>query len=255
MAAAGEYILFLDSDDWISADVLEACISEIIDNDYPDIIVYQLYNTLTKECLKNNVPDGYYGSEKINSEIIDSLLMNENGFSAFPKSLSGKVFKREVILNNQLSIPYEVRIAEDAAAFVSAVMDSKSISVNSSVRYYCFVRDGSVSHSSDKDAFERLPYLFAYYKEKMRNCSIDISRQFERYIVSQLYTSALMTLRSGESIKKINADLNAVLKDDDVSSALKKAEFNRKGYKFLIKKFIIRYRLWGIAKLLDRINI
>ena len=181
--------------------------------------------------------------------------MDESGSSVFVKGLIGKVFKKTIIMEKQLAIPHELRIAEDAAAFVSAVMDSKSISVNSDARYFYFVREGSVSHSSDKDSFRRLPYLFEFYKDALQNYNYDISMQFERYIISQLYTSALLVIRSGESFDVINAGLDTVLKDHDVSSALQKAKFNWKGYKFIIKKFILRNRLWGAAKLLERIKM
>jgi hypothetical protein len=244
----------LDSDDWLAMDVLEICESGIIQKNSPDIIIYQVYNTLTEDSFINNIPDGYYQREKSHDEIMGALLMNESGASIFVKGLIGKVFKRSIIMDNQLSIPYELRIAEDAAAFVSAVIDSSSILVNSNARYFYFVREGSVSHSSDKDAFKRLPYLFEYYKKKLVNCEYDISMQYKRYIVAQLYTAALLVIRSGESFAKVNAGFNMVLKDGEVSLALKKAKFNRKGYKLIIKQLILRYRLWGLAKLLDKVG-
>lgn len=252
--ATGEYILFLDSDDWIATDTLEICEIEIIQKNSPDIIIYQIYNTLTKKCFVNNVPDGYYQREKNYDKIISSLLMDESGTSAFVKGLIGKVFKKSIIMSNQLAIPHELRIAEDGAAFVSAMIDSSSISVISDARYFYFVREGSVSHSSDKDAFIRLPYLFEYYKKKMLNCEYNIFMQFERYIISQLYTATLLVIRSGEDFNKINEGLDTVLKDSNVSAALRKAKFNRKGYKFIIKQLILRYRLWRLAKLLDKVG-
>ena len=252
--AIGEYILFLDSDDWLAMDVLEICESGIIQKNSPDIIIYKIYNTRTESFFVNNIPDGYYQREKNYSEIIESLLMNECGTYAFEKGLIGKVFKKAVIMDNQLLIPHELRIAEDAAAFVSAVIDSSSILVNSNARYFYFVREGSVSHSSDKDAFMRLPYLFKYYREKLLNCEYDLSMQYKRYIVDQLYTAALLVIRSGESFAKVNAGFNMVLKDGEVSLALKKAKFNRKGYKLIIKQLILRYRLWWLAKLLDKVG-
>lgn len=252
--AIGEYILFLDSDDWIATDVLGICESEIIQKNSPDIIIYQIYNTLTEDSFVNNIPDGYYQRDKNYDEIVSSLLMSENGTSGFVKGLIGKVFKKSIIMDNQLAIPHELRIAEDAAAFVSAMIDSSSISVNSKARYYYFVREGSISHSSDKEAFMRLPYLFEYYKKKLLNSEYDITLQYRRYVLSQLYTATLMVIRSGEGFGKINEGFNVVLKDVDVSVALKKAKFNLKGYKFIIKKFILKYRLWFLAKLLDKVG-
>ena len=251
-AASGLYVLFLDSDDWIAIDVLKICEKEIIKNNAPDVIIYKICSSLGKTYFTNNIPVGFYEKKANYSDIISSLIMNENGESAFIKGLIGKVFKKEIIMDNQLAIPHELRIAEDAAAFVSTIIDSSSICVNSDAKYYYYVREGSVSHSSDSDAFFRLPFMFEYYKTKIAECTYDLTKQFERYVVAQLYTAALLVMRSNSGRSAINLGLEMVLKDPMVSKALKEAKFNIKGYKYIVKKFILRHRLWGIAKLLDR---
>ena len=60
---------------------------------------------------------------------------------------------------------------------------------------------------------------------------------------------------SGGNNENLNAGLHIALGNPTISDGLKKAHFNLKGYKFIIKKIILRYRLWGIAKFLDRIEI
>ena len=81
---------------------------------------------------------------------------------------------------------------------------------------------------------------------------MDYSQQFHRCVTAQLYTAALLDIRSGGGRKELNFGLTNVLKDPVISAALRKARFNLRGYKFLVKKFIIRYRLWWLARLIDR---
>ena len=252
--SSGEYVIFLDSDDWLEKDVLEICQTDIAENHYPDIIVFRIYNTFTKKNYTNNIPDGLYHCHKGYDEILGSLLLNESGSSTFIKGLIGKAFKKIIIEDNQMTVPHELRLAEDAAAFVASIIDSTTISVNSNAQYFYFVREGSISHSSDRNALLRLPYMFEYYRKKFNTCAYDFSKQFERYIVAQLYTAALLSIRSGANRNRINSDLDVILKDNCVLLALSNAKFNLKGYKFILKKFILRHRLWGFAKLLDRIG-
>ena len=63
-----------------------------------------------------------------------------------------------------------------------------------------------------------------------------------------------MSLLSYTPRREISDGLKSVLKDPLMAKALKKAKFNRKGYKFIIKQFILRYRLWSLAKLFDKVG-
>ena len=248
-ASLGKYLLFLDSDDWFSPDVLLRCRDEIVESS-ADIIVFSLVNTLTNRAFDVNIDIGRYSAR--DNRIINALLMDPSGRSLFPKSLSGKAFRREVIFKNQLGVPREVRVAEDGMAFVGAVLDSTVISVISGPSYYCLIRSGSVSRSSDRKAFERLPYLIAFYREKLSGRADVLGEQFDRYTVAQLYTAALFVMRSGEGRKELNEGLSSVLSDPSVKESLKNAKFSREGRRLRVKKMILRYRLWWLAKLLDR---
>lgn len=249
--AAGEYVLFLDSDDWISPDVLDICKAEIHKN-APDVLIYRLYNTGTKRFLEQPVPCGTYDLRAPGNPIMPSLLMDRQGKAAFAKGLSGKVFRREVVFHNQMQVPAQLRIAEDGAVFVASMLDASRVSVIPDATYYMDVREGSVSRSSDAKAFERLPFLFAYYRERMEQQDDDFFCQFQRYIVAQLYTATLMVIRSGGGKAELNAGLAAARQEPMVSDALRQAEFGIKGYKLIVKKWILRCRLWKLAAWLDR---
>lgn len=254
-ASIGSYILFLDSDDWLNVKTLELCRYEITAND-SDIVIFRMKNSTSIVPFPVLVNDGYY--EMGDSKILlwSNLLMGADGKFIFPKSLSAKCFKREIILGSQLSIPREVLVGEDGAAFIGAMLGAHGVSViagDDRACYNCLVRSDSVSRSSDINALKRVPFLLKYYRKIFDVAQFDFTQQFNRYVVASLYTATLLVVRGGGGRKELNRGLENVLSDSLLSSALKKASFNIKGYKFFIKKFILRYHLWGFARLLDRI--
>lgn len=254
IASVGKYILFLDSDDWIALRTLETCKDEITIHD-SDLIIFRIRNSTALAAFPVLVKDGCYEMSDPNLQLWRNLLMGRDGSFVFPKSLSAKCFKRKVIFDSQLSVPSEVLIGEDGAAFIGAMLRAHRVSViagDDKACYICLVRNDSISRSSDINAFKRLPFLLKYYREMFSVAQFDFSLQFDRYIVAQLYTAALLVIRSGGGRKELNSGIEHALKERYVSEALKGAKFSLKGYKFLAKKFILRHRLWWLARLLDR---
>ena len=255
--AAGKYILFLDSDDWLHINTLKTCYDEIIKNE-PDILIYQMKNSNSTVPFAVLMTDGCYVISDLEKELKNDFIISETGSFVFPKSLSAKCFKYDAIYNAQMQIPKDVLIGEDGAAFIDSLLNAQKISViagNENACYYCLVRSNSISRSADKSAFEKATSLLLHYDKIFKTAGADYSSQFNRNVVAQLYTAVLLVLRSGGSGKQINNGLNIAMKHEVIKDGLRHARFNLNGYKFIIKKLILRFHLWSIAKLLDRINI
>lgn len=253
-ASSGEYILFLDSDDWFNRQTLEICKFNISAH-HSDIIVFQIKTSAVSEPFPVFIKDGFYCIDSIKTKVWPCFIMGADGKFSFPKSLSGKCFKREIILDSQLSVPEEILIGEDGAAFVDAVLKSRKISVNANDNracYNCLVRTDSISRSADNKAFCRVAALLHYYEKILPLEQNVFSQQFDRFVVAQLYTASLFLMRSGAGKEKLNGELSQVLIEPRILHALKKAKFSLRGYKFLIKKFLLRHRLWRIVKFLDK---
>lgn len=252
--AQGEYVLFVDSDDWLAAQTLELCRNEAVSHN-PDIIVFRIINSTDTIPFPVLIKDGCYDTLNIENEISNNLIIGADGRFIFPKSLSAKCFKRTLIISTQLEVPKDILVGEDGAAFIGAVLKSKRLCVISSdarACYYCLVRTDSVSRTADPHAFKRAVVLLNYYNKLLDVFDTNYCNQLYRDVVAQLYTATLLVIRSGGGKKELNAGMGYALEYPLISTALKKAKFSLKGYKYLIKQYILRHRLWGIAKLLDR---
>lgn len=246
----GKYLIFLDSDDWLDPNVLTAC-KEEIDMHPVDIIVFGMTNTANNSLSYIGVKDGYYQIQNENSNILNSLIMNENGKCVFSRSLSAKCFRRELVYENQLSLPEKIKIGEDGAVFMVSSMKAKYVSVKSDIHYNCLVRSDSISHSSDVDAFKRLPYLLQYLLKNLNESDMLFQEQFDRYVVSKLYSAAQFVVRGKKDSKYINDEYNKILQYEYVQNALENAKFKKAGYKYKVKQFIVKHRLWFLIKIFE----
>lgn len=251
--AIGDYIIFLDSDDWIASQTLEICNDKIV-SDNSDILIFKMQNSNAVFPYSVLLSDGCYSIQSLEKNEMNSFIIGKDGKSIFPKSLSAKCFKRNIIFKVLMYVPQEITIGEDGAAFIGSLLQSKSISVianDERACYYCLVRADSVSRTADEGAFKKAMLLLLFYKKILNSLTVDYSQQYFRYVIAQLYTAVLLVIRSGGTHMQINEGLDEALKHPVILTACKEAKFSLKGYKYLIKKIILRYRLWGIAKMLD----
>ena len=153
--ATGDYITFIDPDDFIDINVYEKCIESIIKYN-ADIVVYQIH---------------FEYSDK--QKIFESKIYINDSISAIKENLifpscCNKVFKRKVIEN--IYFFDDMKYAEDLL-FRDMVLPKASIIVlvpNISY-HYRNIRIGSIENSLKKKArinsfIKGVNYLFNYYK-------------------------------------------------------------------------------------------
>ena len=145
-AATGEYILFVDGDDWIDSDEVEKLIGILSLNDNPDIIAFGMVEEYAKNSIvrKNKVDAGRYAGGKLRN-LKHKILMSESFFEwRFLPNLCCKLIKKSVLSQCICNVPDTVSYGEDAVSSFPCILTASSIYVCNLVPYHYRQREGSI---------------------------------------------------------------------------------------------------------------
>lgn len=151
-AATGEYIWFVDSDDWVEPDSIEKCHAALLDK--PDFILFDYYieeSEGTKYC-------------KVEEFSIPSLLINR-----IAPSLWKYIIKKSILISNHILPIYEINFAEDfLIASCMALVSGKHVMIHEGIYHYNCQNTSSymnnIKLTSLEDASKSVTLVYDFYK-------------------------------------------------------------------------------------------
>lgn len=141
--ATGEYVTFVDSDDWISPDMYEKMLQTGADVTLCDYVRFQGEKEFS--FTQPNAAAGFYNKAQIREKIYPHLVMD--GIE-YPITISNCVMliKRDIIARNQLSYREDILISEDAPFGSEVLYCADSFAYLKGERFYHYrMTNGSVS--------------------------------------------------------------------------------------------------------------
>lgn len=164
-----EYILFLDSDDWIDLNCIEKAVNKFESNSDIDIVSWEIktaydYNKISSryEYLYNNV---------LTSNMALSLLSHslENEFFLSPL-LGCKLFRKSLLDENRILFPDTI-YEDDMFTFISFLYANKVALITDSCLYYYQHSSSLTHHFTQKnitDFFKTFNLLYDYIGEESK---------------------------------------------------------------------------------------
>ena len=161
--AEGDYVMFVDSDDWISNDCLQVCLDEI-KKDKLDALQFGFISVT--DDLEN--PRVKIATLPLNGE----KYIQTNNFNV---CVWGGIYKCEIIEEYKLRFPKELKLAEDQIFVLSFFKCCHRIKYLEKAMYYYLQRADSAVHTSkSKDMVLSCEYLTQMAKEwPVSKCYID----------------------------------------------------------------------------------
>ena len=155
--AKGEYIAFIDSDDWIDLDFYE-----------------KLYNKAIKtkaDIIKGANLQGYYNDKYINYPDLNSKIP-KNKYE-FNKQYTSAIYKLEFLEKNSIKFPTDLIFHEDPYFILLAIYYSKNIVIENTAQYHVLIRDNSLSRNIKvkqiKDFILYVEKIMNFFKSKLNN--------------------------------------------------------------------------------------
>ncbi|WP_394186465.1 glycosyltransferase family 2 protein [Metabacillus halosaccharovorans] len=172
--ASGEYILFVDGDDYIDNRAIGILYNKSIE-ETNDIVCFN-YSTNSNGKIINKKNKYLHLNLNLKSEygLLKSLLLNQ-----IVPSLGCKFIKKSFILNNNIPFPGNISFAEDLAFSCSLAMYNPSVSLIDENLYYYYIREDSITKLLSPKILDTIK-AFNFIKEEMVNKNL-IEKYAEEY--------------------------------------------------------------------------
>ena len=161
-AATGDYITFIDADDWIESDYYEKVCNQLEKNT-PDIfcVGFTQENLNVKKYICNNVGSGFYKDEALRKLLEKAICSNKNPYeSGVIPSVWSKFIKKELAKQIFNQVDDFIKLGEDAVCTYGCISFAKTIEIQNDIAGYHYVfNETSIVHSYDKLYFKRLKVL------------------------------------------------------------------------------------------------
>lgn len=185
-ASRGEYLGFVDSDDWVETDMLRnmavylsggdgnrlagKSVKKDIVKDAKEIVCCNFVINRPERETKHyhGLAAGVYEGRQLEGEIKDNLLGHENRRISMSRCM--KLFSRSLIEENMKYCDPNVTMGEDVNITLSALLDCRRVVIMEEALYYhYFYNDASMVHRYDAGMYEGIRTLYRTIKEIYRS--------------------------------------------------------------------------------------
>lgn len=159
----GIYVMFVDSDDWIEKDMLQAMIAKMLERTCT-LVCTNAYMDMPDRTIekRNAVPAGRYKTEEIVRDLF--FYKDTDNYGILPYSVA-KLYPRDMLKEVLKNITNDIHYAEDKAIVFSFVFQNIEICFTDDIYYHYCIRDGSACQSENQDYFIELTAFYKYVKK------------------------------------------------------------------------------------------
>lgn len=164
-ACRGEYVMFVDSDDWIEAELLEAMVQTMLEKGCALVCtnVYMDYEDGTIEQ-RNGIPSGIYETQEIAKDLFYYKDTGDHNYGILPYNIA-KLYPRDMLKAAIDSVDPDIRYAEDKAVLFSMVFKNISVCFTDDIYYHYCIRKGSLCRSENHNYLVELTSVYKYIKK------------------------------------------------------------------------------------------
>lgn len=240
LSASGEYIGFVDSDDWIEPSMYDEMMSHVID-DGAQIVSCDAYRELENNSnrIENDpIESGLYFGERIKWVKENIVYYKKYRTGLVTVSVPLKVYKKELLQTCITNIPPHMTHWEDLTYVFNPYFNANKIYVTRKVFYHIRYRKGSMSRNIDENTFREI--------ERNLKVAQTIFKPYGQQIENTFYQKATQIIAEyvSDILSYYNDKKNIKEKWEEVSKSKKVKEYyikcNPRNDDFLLKMVLKR---------------
>ncbi|MBD9201991.1 MAG: glycosyltransferase family 2 protein [Eubacterium ventriosum] len=256
--AKGEYICYVDGDDWIANNLLETVWKKALKNYDVEIVVYSAIKQFEKhqEEIPKAVSEGLYNKEKLKKEIYPYMMYDSRKpFCTgliFPVAWN-KIFKREFLLKHYCK-EEKIRMGEDNAFVFECIYEADNIYFcEDKLYFYNQLNVSSMVHSYDERRFDNNKLLTNYMEERLKGKDKVLDEQMNAFKAYWLIMAIFHEVKCGKSINYSRKHINQKIKETKALKGIRTNELpnSAKMYLILLKMHLYMIALIG-AKVISK---
>jgi len=168
--ASGQYIWWVDSDDWIEEGALKA-LDAVCRNEQPDIVKFNYYRQTNEKCqVITNLAPGRYEEGAIKSTVLDKAFCSAGKFTL---SAWSHVYRREFLLEHKLVFVSERTIgSEDYLFNLCAYLQAEKLVALGQILYGYEQRMQSLSQGYRENLPERYNVLYGMVRKYYQKAGV-----------------------------------------------------------------------------------
>lgn len=245
--ATGEYILFVDSDDYIEKDMVENLINTIKMNN-ADIAMCGYYTKYKNNTIEHLLPyerNQICGREAVINEYILPLIGHQKQSINIPGFLWIRMLKRKLI-EEKYFVPENQYFMEDHVFDLLYADNIEKIAIVDKPLYYYCVNEESLSNCYRKNKWNMYMNLYEFYLTYLEERNIkNPYKRIEGFIATMIFScidNAVLT----ENYDKFKREVQNIKKEKDICNVFFK--INKDGMSMMqkLERLLLKYNQYRV---------
>lgn len=261
--ATGEYICFVDSDDYIALDTIEKAYHCAKENNV-EVVLFGFNNVDKKGKTVNsivpNVLKNVYRDEEILEYVLPNLIAPNTSTGEFTNlwmSVWGGLYSMKLIDRTDWRCVSEREIiSEDVYSLLWLYKDVRGLAIISEALYFYCENDTSLTHTYKPDRFERIKY---FYKACTDACdelgyTDKVKQRLSYPFISNTIAVMKMIFITDMTISDKKTAFRTICKDKQLHEIVENMDIGKEKATRKMLLFFLKHRMYGACELLVRLK-
>ncbi len=247
--ATGDYICYVDGDDWIIKEALHKVSNIIEKNPNVDMIVFNLEKIYENsiEKIEFYVEPGLYNKERLEKEVYPYLMYdNRKPFcvgTLFPAACN-KIYRTE-LLKKHYCEDKRIKMGEDNAFTYECALYSNNIYFFDEILYkYNQLNSTSFANSYDKNRFRNNQLLTQYIQNRIGNVNENMRQQVNAFKAYWLIMAIFHEVKTGRKFNDARKHIKKEIKQTKVLDGIILNGVPKSAKLYLI---LLKFHMYGLS--------